>query len=207
MRDDAPSESAGRREAILDAADKVFARQGYQATTVRELEEAADTSRSGLFLDYHGMRELYLAVIQRQQMEGLVPAVARAMTEASSAAQLLRGMLEAIRAWHQTHPEAIQLFQQAGHHQETEPDLAQLDAQINESMSAFLAAVVGSLQRREILNDALEPAAIMRLIHQLMDLVYAETAHMSEDDALDSALPTFSVLLEGIGHPPDPPEA
>ena len=207
MRDDAPSESAGRREAILDAAGKVFARQGYQATTVRELEEAADTSRSGRFPDYHGKRELYLAVIQRQQMEGLVPAVARAMAEASSAAQLLRGMLEAIRARHQTHPEAIQLFRQAGHHQETEPDLAQLDAQINESMSAFLAAVVGSLQRREILNDALEPAAIMRLIHQLMDLVYAETAHMSEDDALDSALPTFSVLLEGIVHPPDPPEA
>ena len=116
-------------------------------------------------------------------------------------------MLEAIRAGHQTHPEAIQLFQQVGHHQETEPDLAQFDAQINESMSAFLAAVVGSLQRRRILNDALEPAAIMRLIHQLMDLVYAETACMSEDDALDSALPTFSVLLEGIAHPPDPPEA
>jgi AcrR family transcriptional regulator len=64
MRDDAPSESAGRREAILDAAGKVFARQGYQATTVRELEEAADTNRSRRFLDSHGKRELYLAVIQ-----------------------------------------------------------------------------------------------------------------------------------------------
>ena len=96
MRDDAPSESAGHRETILDAASKVFANQGYHATAVRDLEEATGTSRGELFLDFQGKRELYLAVIQRQQLEGIVPAVARAMTEASSAAQLLRGMLKAL---------------------------------------------------------------------------------------------------------------
>ena len=170
---------------------------------MRDLEQATGTGRGELFRDYQGKRELYLAVIQRQQLEGFVPSVARAMTEVSSAAQLPRGMLETIRTWHHENPEAIQLFQQVGHHRATEPDLAQLDAQINESMGAFLAAVVGSLQGRKILNDALDPAAIMCLIHQLMDLVYAGTPQLSEAEAQESALSTFSVLLEGIGPPKD----
>ena len=45
-----------------------------------------------------------------------MPAVAQAMTEAPSVMQFLRGMLEAIRAWHQEHPDAIRLFQQVGQH-------------------------------------------------------------------------------------------
>ena len=69
-------------------------------------------------------------------------------------------------------------------------------------MGAFLAAVLGSLQRREILNDALDPAAIMRLIHLLMDLVYAEMAHLSDAEAQESATLTFNVLLVGIAPPP-----
>ena len=177
----------------LDAANKVFASQGYDATTVRDLEEATGTSRGELFVDYQGKRELYLAGIQRLQLQGIVPAAARAMSESTSAEQLLRGMLEPIREWHREHPEATQLFQQVTRNEAAEPDLAQL----NEAMDALLAGFVGNLQRRGVLNDTPEPSAIVSLIHQLLDWVYAETAHLSAAAAQDLALPSFSVLLEG----------
>ena len=79
-----------------------------------------------------------------------------------------------------------------------EPDLEELDTQINDSMGALLAAVVRTLQRREVIEQGLDARWIGMLIHAALDAAYAETADLADAEATDLVAPLFRVLLNGL---------
>lgn len=74
-------EKAQRRESILDAAEQVFARRGFDAATMHDVARAARVSRALVYVYFGDKRELHLAICQRALHE------LRRLFEAAAAAQ------------------------------------------------------------------------------------------------------------------------
>lgn len=99
------------RARIMDAAEELFARQGFQATTLREIAEAASLREPGLYNHFAGKDALYEAVLDRslQPLETLITAHhADAFTPAAAMAMV--GELLRLLA---RHPPMSALFYQA----------------------------------------------------------------------------------------------
>jgi AcrR family transcriptional regulator len=58
--------AAGRKEQILDVATPLFARQGYQGTTTKQIAERARINEALIFRHFPSKDHLYWAVIQRK---------------------------------------------------------------------------------------------------------------------------------------------
>ena len=58
--------AADRREQILEVATRLFARQGFQGTTTKEISQHAKVNEALIFRHFPGKDELYWAVIQRK---------------------------------------------------------------------------------------------------------------------------------------------
>src|SRR3954465_1083809 len=77
-----------RREAIIDASARVFARQGYHATGITELCAANDLGKGALY-HYIGSKEELLAAIHDRVMDEVMVGAARvAQSGASPSSQL-----------------------------------------------------------------------------------------------------------------------
>jgi len=71
------------KEKILDAARRVFARNGYAGSNIREIARDAGTSIGGVYLYFRNKEELYLSLLKdhvRQQMDGTEDIVRSART-------------------------------------------------------------------------------------------------------------------------------
>ena len=58
--------AADRREQILEAATQLFARQGFQGTTTRQISEQTGVTEALVFRHFASKDELYWAVIERK---------------------------------------------------------------------------------------------------------------------------------------------
>jgi AcrR family transcriptional regulator len=67
------AESAETRERILDAAEVLFAEQGFAATSMRDLAARADLTAASLYNHFAGKEDLYEAVLAR----GVQPLIER----------------------------------------------------------------------------------------------------------------------------------
>lgn len=52
-----------RRQQLLDAAIKVFARKGYHAASIDDIIKEADVARGTFYLYFEGKKEIFLAII------------------------------------------------------------------------------------------------------------------------------------------------
>jgi AcrR family transcriptional regulator len=62
--------AAGRREQILDVATGLFANQGFQGTTTKEIARQAGVNEALIFRHFPSKEELYWAVIKRKINSG-----------------------------------------------------------------------------------------------------------------------------------------
>jgi TetR/AcrR family transcriptional regulator len=91
-------DAARTRRRVLDAAEQVFAREGYEAASLARIGEAAGVSRATPSYVFGSKEELYLAVLERMYLDrsaALEPAFAPlvAWAEADAPAQPLRAVL------------------------------------------------------------------------------------------------------------------
>jgi len=73
-----------RRASILDAARRVFARQGYSATTVDEIAEEGGFAKGTLYSYFKSKEEIYLTALT-QDVQALLEETSRRVAQASSA--------------------------------------------------------------------------------------------------------------------------
>ncbi len=190
-------ETADRQDEILANAATVFARKGYEATTVRELEEATGLTRGGIFFHFPSKRALYFAALRRSTTSG-GPPVSRAMRAADSAAEAVLAMFWAVRAWHREHPEAMAFFNQIALHKADEPDIADLDALINESMESFITAINHELQEQGIFNPDVDADTITEVLHHLLDHLIEEAMPLDDAEAEALVSPILQLVVKGL---------
>lgn len=61
--------SLQKKEYILQKAREVFAQKGYKAVTMKDVVDACEISRGGLYLYFDSTRELFLAVLKKESEE------------------------------------------------------------------------------------------------------------------------------------------
>lgn len=80
--------SLQKKQYILETAKKVFVEKGYKNVTMKDIVEACDISRGGLYLYFGSTEELLLAVLQ-QDAEEIDDIFTESITEEDSAADIL----------------------------------------------------------------------------------------------------------------------
>ena len=61
--------SLQKKEYILQKAREVFAEKGYKAVTMKDVVDACEISRGGLYLYFDSTKELFLAVLKKESEE------------------------------------------------------------------------------------------------------------------------------------------
>ncbi len=111
-------DARGAREAILDAAEKVFAEHGYDGARV-DVVAAASSYNKGLIFRYFGSKlDLYAAVIRRAdeqtrllQEQSIAPLLDRAAAlDAGSLRDLLQTYLKAYFDYLLAHPQIARIY-------------------------------------------------------------------------------------------------
>ena len=96
---------------IMDAAEKLFARHGYQATTLRDIAAEAGLREPGLYNHFASKEALYTAVLERS-LRPMEEQIARLRQGPVTPADALRLPVEMLRL-NARHPHMSALFYQA----------------------------------------------------------------------------------------------
>ncbi len=80
--------SMQKREHILAVAREVFAKKGYKGVTMKDIVEACNISRGGLYLYFESTKELFLEVLQKEAQE-TDDVFAREITKEAGAGDIL----------------------------------------------------------------------------------------------------------------------
>ncbi len=196
------AEAKSKRDEILAAAARVFAEKGFEGTTVKQLEKATGLTRGGLFFHFAGKRDLYLAVLRKTLLEEplaeAASTIGKLALEAESAEASVFAVFQAVRGWHQEHPEAMQFFQQLAVRRDADEDLARLDVEISSTFRQVMTAVIRALQNKGTLNRDIDAATAAALMHGVMDQLMELTLSMSDEEAERVARATFRVMGEGL---------
>jgi AcrR family transcriptional regulator len=81
--------SVQKRKYILDKARTVFSEKGYKNVTMKDIVDACEISRGGLYLYFSGTEELFLAVLEDEVDEDDEEAVVAALSGDASAGDML----------------------------------------------------------------------------------------------------------------------
>jgi len=86
-----------RRLQIMEAAKELFARQGFEGTTTREIAQRARINEAIIFRHFPSKEDLYWAIIDHQsEAGGWQPALRRQLGSGGSARQVFAGIAEEI---------------------------------------------------------------------------------------------------------------
>jgi len=106
-----PTKGERTAERILDAAEDLFAEQGYDGTTLRQIADRAAIKEPGLYNHFAGKQALYEAVLFRA-LNPMAEALARHMERASSLREYT-DLPAIITDLLLEHPQMASLFQRA----------------------------------------------------------------------------------------------
>ena len=112
-----------RRARILDAACEVFARHGYDATSVEEIALAGGISRAVFYDHFPSKKHAYLAVVERERDELLRHVVFELQADLP-ASERMRRSIESFFSYVEDHPDAWRVL-----FRETAGDADVIDAQ------------------------------------------------------------------------------
>jgi len=86
-----------RRLQIMEAAKELFARQGFEGTTTRQIAQAARVNEAIIFRHFASKEDLYWAVIDREsELAGWQPALRRQLGSGASDREILTGIAKDI---------------------------------------------------------------------------------------------------------------
>src|SRR5256885_15671759 len=97
------------QDAILDAAEELFASQGYSATSIKDIGQAAGANPALVYYYFADKTGLYRAVLARIADE-LVRPGRQAIADAPDPTAVVRGIVAAQAGFIRDHPRAIALI-------------------------------------------------------------------------------------------------
>lgn len=102
--------AAERRELIEDAAARLFAEQGYAATTVEQIVAAAGVSKPMLYRHFESKQDLHMKLLERRRDELAAAALDELLAGDSDLGARLYAMLDAWFAHVERHPHTSRLL-------------------------------------------------------------------------------------------------
>lgn len=174
-------EKEHRRQAIVDAAEELFFRQGLQQTTMDQVAAATELSKGTLYLYFRSKDDLYLAINVRAKrvMRTLLEAALAKQPQASGLEQIL-ALGEAFIAFSRDYADYAQVVQDC---QIPEGELLEVNAYAREAHEhgerslELLVAALAAGQRDGSVSAQLEPFPTALLLWaQLSGLLQLQAA-------------------------------
>lgn len=190
------------RARIVAHALELFARHGYEATSVRMIAESAGTALGLLYTHFRGKNDLLRAIVE-DGMRGVAESFADAETAADPWARLERLVHAAfavvrrdLRFWRLSY--AVR----------TQPPVL---AGVGETMQAAAAGLRARMEAHLREGGAARPATEAALLFALIDGVAQHYALDAENYPLDDAAEGITLHLRRLaaeaGHPPESTES
>lgn len=147
-----------RRNAILDAAKKLFDKEGYEGVTTKNIAEVAEIGEATLFRYFASKSEIFFSVIGKRVEESITDAIARDDETVREATQRdVDYYLERIAAVYRARaelfeqdPRNILTFALLG--LEPDPDLHYLPIQQGDRVVDLVAVIIDEGQKQGVLN-------------------------------------------------------
>jgi AcrR family transcriptional regulator len=137
-----PRSSAATRRRILDAAEELFASDGFDATPTSRVAERAGVYKGLLFHHFPRKIDLLLALVERVQLEELCPVAAEAVP-GDVAATLLRVADDYERWLRESATTRTVLLREAETHPEVRDRLAAISARLVDRAGEAIDAALG----------------------------------------------------------------
>ena len=148
-----------RQQAVIETSAALFARRGFQATSMDELSDATGLRSGGLY-HYIGSKQNLLLLIFGQLMDPLLEQAAEIEASAADPETQLRALVRAWLAHIETHLDHMAVFAQERHAIEHEPEWEQVRA----SRDAFEAILARRLAEVGI-TDRLQHFALLGMVN------------------------------------------
>ena len=199
----APKQAAEvRRETVLDAAIRVFARTSYRAAGTAEIAREAGIAEPTIYRHYGSKRELYLAALERCG-EIVREAFSRIAGETEDAHQALHAM----GAWYgqtmETDPEYLRLRQRALAETDDEEVRAGLHRTYVE-VRRVVAGVIARGQQQGVFRGDITPAGgawLFVAVGHTLDL--ARLIGMSPQEFAEECAQMIEVAHKALAAEPD----
>jgi AcrR family transcriptional regulator len=151
---------------ILDAALEVFARRGYNGSSIDEIAQAAGISKALIYEHFPSKRDLHVSLIERHVQEIFERLAASAATSDPGEVRL-RGGVDAFLEFVETRRAAFQMvFRDA-----VEPEVAEILRRVQTQIAAAVAGMIASEPRAERGDPDRDRQPIEMLGHQLTGAV------------------------------------
>lgn len=177
----------GKREQILDAAQKSLADKGFHSTTIDMIAEGAGVGKGTVYLYFNSKAEI-LATLLEQRITELADGVERAVTRRRTVEGKLRAVVEAHFDFYVRHQAFIRIL--FSHFRELPEDMV---ARIDRSHETFHHFLYGMLQQG-IDTGALRPASARLLTHGLLGIIHSTALEW----AVGHENSTLETLVEGV---------
>jgi AcrR family transcriptional regulator len=158
-------DAEGTRERIMDAAQRLFAERGFDATSTASVAAAAEVPGGLVFYYFPTKRDLLMAVVRERTYRGSLPEVI-AKEAAEGPEELLRRVVQELTAvFHRNRETQVILFREA----HTDPELQERIAELMASSTGDLAGLLADLPAVRVDADGRSAAARLVVSGLLLD--------------------------------------
>lgn len=189
---------------ILDSAEKLFIEKGYNDTSMNDIGERADFSRTSVYQYFSSKEEIYLCILEHYN-ELLTDRVADATGNALTVPDKIRAFLEEIRKMIHEKPNFFGLYFIQRH--QVEPRLsaelrARLNAERRRLENVFRDFYREGVERGEVRNIGVKDASNL-FFAQIMGMMllheyYGEEFDVTLDEHLDKSLQLYLEFVEKV---------
>ncbi len=174
-----------RRQQLLDAAIRVFARKGYVETSIDDIINEADVARGTFYLYFPGKKEIFLAIIDHY-FELLSQLVNRLTAEEWPARLDRERFREHVLAWLRFFVQHRDLAKVI-YREATSIDLQFEDrwSRLSETVKGFLVERAAALQQSGVLRKTLDPQAWALFMEGIFHAVICNYILQSDRPDLD----------------------
>lgn len=200
-------EREARSKLILDGAERLFVEKGYLETSINDIAEAAEFSRTSVYQYFASKEEIYLRILDRYG-DLLTERVTRATEGSSPVPVKIRRFLEEFRLVNEEKPNFFSLY--FIQRQQVEPRLsaelrAQLNAKRKKLENVFRDFYREGIERGEVRDIRVKDASNlffaqitgMMLLHEY----YEDEFDVTLDEHLEKSLQLYLEFVEKVDSP------
>jgi AcrR family transcriptional regulator len=179
------------RHAILDAAGKLFGKEGFDRTAVEDITSAANVAKGTFYQHFETKADVLLALVRRHEVETLAEvenALSAGVPPLVIGQGLVRGMAQGFEKDRKMAAQAIALAM-AHPVKKDEPS----------TRMAFARVLAAAQERQEIRSDTDPYDLALMLVGAMLPLIVLWVHEGKRGELLPGIEKAWRVLLEGLG--------
>jgi AcrR family transcriptional regulator len=194
---------------ILDSAEKLFVEKGYAATSINDIAEEADFSRTSIYQYFSSKEEIYLHILERYT-EPLTERLQQATADAPTVPDKIRAFLDELRKMKKEKSNFFELYFIQRH--QVEPRLpdelrTQLNAKRRRVENVFREFYREGVEKGEVRAIRYKDASNL-FFAQIMGMMllheyYGNEFDVTLDEHLDMSIQLYLEFVEKVDRRPE----